>query len=96
MDSTYLMVLAISILPTLAVGKLIATEHEYRTTDKEGDWIYRADYLLGFTYAFYIPCLLLAGVSFFKGDGFMLTLIAIPPITHLSLFSLRFLLSKKH
>ena len=94
MDSTYFIVLAISILPTLAVGKLVAKEHEYRTRDKEGYTVYRADYLIGFTYAFYIPCLLLAGVSFFKGDGLMLTLVAIPPITHLSLFSLRFLLGK--
>lgn len=92
----YLIVLAISILPTLAVGKLVANENAYSYTDKEGKYHWDVpNYLMGFCWSFYIPCLLLAAVSFFKADGLMMTIVLIPVITHLSLFSLSFLLGGK-
>lgn len=92
----YLIVLAISILPTLAIGKLVAQEHSYSYTDREGR--YRTNcpnYVIGFYRSFYIPCFLLAAVSFFEADGRMMTLVAIPVITHISLFSLSFLIGAK-
>ena len=92
----YLIVLAISILPTLAVGKLVANENAYDYKDKEGKYHWNIpNYLMGFCWSFYIPCLLLAAVSYFEADGLMMTLVLIPAITHLSLFSLSFLLGGK-
>lgn len=95
--NTYLIVLAISILPTLAIGKLIAQEQAYSYTDKEGEYHYDCpNYVLAFSWTFYIPCLLMAAVSFFEADGLMMTLVLIPIITHVSIFSLSFLLGKKY
>lgn len=93
LDSTYLIVFAISLLPTIALTKHIA--YENKIEEYEGGWSkWRPNYLLGVCFSFYIPCLLMAGVSFFKNDGLIMMLIAIPVIAHISIFSLSYILGR--
>lgn len=94
MDKTYLIVIAVSILPTLALTKYIADENEFLAR-VDGRLRYVPNYIMGISWALYLPFVLLAGTSFFKSDDLLLTFIIIPVVIHITLFSISFIFGKK-